>query len=283
MLIVSISFTPDESRWKKTFMPGTGRHHDSDGRDRRSMGLVVAVSTIVGISAPDPSMKARPWLLMRTLCEKRQKRTMTLATTSPCASRRLCCSGSKQRACSYSISMPHLLDQPSIRLINPMIPLPFRVRRRRQENAGIPSHWKSSPRHCQSIRLLAGTVQHALRLRRRRSADLDLRPFRRPAYDRPYDACSRHRDTAMAKLKCGDTARCARSVRKRLADKGSSRARCRACRRRYRPGAAAAGHRSPAQAAGQNRACRAALWRAHTGRSALRSPVGALGREWKCT
>ena len=31
--------------------------------------------------------------------------------------------------------MPHLLDQPSIRGINPMIPLPFRVRRRRQENA----------------------------------------------------------------------------------------------------------------------------------------------------
>ena len=31
--------------------------------------------------------------------------------------------------------MPHLLDQPSIRRINPMIPLPFRVRRRRQENA----------------------------------------------------------------------------------------------------------------------------------------------------
>jgi NAD(P)H-flavin reductase len=31
--------------------------------------------------------------------------------------------------------MPHLLDQPSIPGINPMIPQPFRVRRRRQENA----------------------------------------------------------------------------------------------------------------------------------------------------
>jgi NAD(P)H-flavin reductase len=31
--------------------------------------------------------------------------------------------------------MPHLLDQPSIAGINPMIPQPFRVRRRRQENA----------------------------------------------------------------------------------------------------------------------------------------------------
>jgi NAD(P)H-flavin reductase len=31
--------------------------------------------------------------------------------------------------------MPHLLDQPSIPGLNPMIPRPFRVRQRRQENA----------------------------------------------------------------------------------------------------------------------------------------------------
>jgi hypothetical protein len=67
------------------------------------------------------------------------------------------------------------------------VPLPFRVRRRRQENAdtftriepaGVVSPFAFSPGQFNMLYVFGvGGVP------------IDLRPFRRPACDRPYDAC----------------------------------------------------------------------------------------------
>ena len=192
---------------------------------------------------------------------------MTSATTLPCASRKSCAEA-PSNAHAVTDFYAHLLDQPAS---DGSIRCSAAISRSAASSGECRYlHANRAGGRCQSIRLLARAVQHALRLRRRRGSDrfaaIPATGVRSPIRRVPW-----HRTRTIAKLKCGDLL----GVRGPFGSSWPINAaigRCRACRQRHRLAAAAVLDHLLRRRAKPGMSCY--LWRAHTGRSALRSPVG---------
>ena len=258
--------------------PGTGFGRHRDARSGRSGGLVVALPAVPMAlrrprRLPGASDQLRRRLPARQVRHRPEARVRPDLALRPGHDR----AASSGRGCGSSTCTAMAIAAEARPAVGPMVPLPFRVTKRRRELADT---WtlELEPVGGERVAACSRAVHDALRVRDRRGADLGV--GRRLGAARPHGARSRRRLARDLRLRAGRRARRPRAVRQRLARRGGRRQRRRRRGGRNRPRPAPAGRvRRSGPACGVRR-CGAPLRQPDTHRPPLpdgaRAPSGPL-------